>query len=141
MQLLLTGGADGDDGEKACLLGMEDLARLAQRGLRGVDVGICLERLPDQGIQLVRLKQRPPVAGNVLADGETLGRAARAFEGFIVDQQNAGDPGYQPMSGNFDRSIAFAAARALVFEGREQPNGYTEGLLRKYRLERKAIPR
>jgi malate synthase len=41
------------------------------------------------------------------------------------------------MSGNFDKSTAFAAAHALVFEGREQPNGYTEGLLRKYRLERK----
>jgi malate synthase len=56
----------------------------------------------------------------------------------VVDQQNAGDPAYVPMSGNFDSSTAYAAARALVFEGREQPNGYTEGLLRKYRLERKA---
>jgi hypothetical protein len=26
----------------------------------------------------------------------------------------------------------------VVFDGRTQPNGYTEGLLRKYRLERKA---
>ncbi len=56
----------------------------------------------------------------------------------IVDQQNAGDPGYLPMSGSFDRSIAFAAACALVFEGRAQPNGYTEGLLRTYRLNQKS---
>jgi malate synthase len=55
----------------------------------------------------------------------------------VVDQQNANDPGYVPMSGNFDHSIAFAAARALVFEGRAQPNGYTEGLLRTYRLRHK----
>ena len=39
------------------------------------------------------------------------------------------------------RSIAFAAACALVFEGREQPNGYTEGLLRTYRLSRKSTAR
>ena len=38
------------------------------------------------------------------------------------------------MSGNFEHSIAFHAARALVFEGRAQPNGYTEELLRTYRL-------
>jgi malate synthase len=52
-----------------------------------------------------------------------------------VDAQNAGDPLYEKLEGD---SIALKAARALVFEGVAQPNGYTEPLLHKFRLEKKA---
>ncbi|MEO5599125.1 MAG: malate synthase G [Novosphingobium sp.] len=55
-----------------------------------------------------------------------------------VDAQNAGDPLYQPMASAPESSLAFQAARALVFEGLEQPNGYTEPLLHKFRQRVKA---
>ena len=54
-----------------------------------------------------------------------------------VDAQNAGDPLYQPMASNPDGSLAFKAARALVFDGVAQPSGYTEPLLHAYRLKLK----
>lgn len=52
-----------------------------------------------------------------------------------VDGQNAGDPLYEKLTSD---SIAMKAARSLIFEGITQPNGYTEPLLHKFRLEKKA---
>ena len=59
-----------------------------------------------------------------------------AFEkmALIVDEQNANDENYIPMSPSFN-TIAFKAAKDLVLDGINQPSGYTEPILHKRRLE------
>ncbi len=63
----------------------------------------------------------------------------------VVDYQNLKDKSmkdqepYQPMSGSFEKSIAFKAACDLVFHGKYQPSGYTEPLLHFNRLMKKSV--
>ncbi|MGB1489980.1 MAG: malate synthase G [Acidimicrobiales bacterium] len=56
----------------------------------------------------------------------------------LVDDQNSDDKEYHPMSGDLVNSISYQAALALIFEGRNQANGYTEFLLTERRQRMKS---
>ena len=55
----------------------------------------------------------------------------------VVDAQNDGDPAYRNMLPDLEQSGEFQAALDLVFNGCEEPNGYTERVLHARRRAQK----
>lgn len=70
-------------------------------------------------------------------DEQTVDAALTKMAG-LVDAQNAGTSGYQPMFVEGQPSLAYQAAMCLIFQGIEQPSGYTEPLLHWFRLKVKS---
>jgi malate synthase len=109
--------------------------------VRWVGLGIGCSTVPNlEGVGLMEDRATLRISSQQIANwlhhglvDEVQVRETFARMAALVDEQNANEPGYQPMSKDLEASPSFQAALELVLSGRREPNGYTERALTRWR--------